>query len=479
MVINATYIKHPDNSLNNNPLCEALPVLADDLTLRQSITRIPDLQDNFWELRSLYQKTQLELLDELYLPVSPHAEMLYEKFASLILSGYRKRNPLSPETVRFQMKLGLLAKEEKYFDEWLPEEQLGPSTVVSGLSGMGKTVSIRNTLKIIPQVIHHENYQGQPFKATQLVWISFDVPATSSAKALATNFFKAVDKAIGTDYYRAWSAKYNKNVDMFYGAIQVIIATHHIGLVHLDEVQFLLKYAGQQNSPNLQVIESLFNKLGVPIVLSMTSQGLDLFDCLPSNNTNLGLDITTTRRMLNNRQFTFKLHTLDSDSFNQLFDELFPRLLCTNGVQPDDEFKQRFHYLSCGLTAVMVRLAKMHHETVIELSKKASNISTNNTATLNKVYKGQFNLIDFALQHLRNGNPALFEQAITSNGNAKAAFSNEELKQQQAQTDHEKQQALPSVDKNDRFETSLASDHAQLNEGEFLHGIDGKEHANG
>ncbi|MBW8191820.1 ATP-binding protein [Neiella marina] len=475
MKIQATYNEHPDQSLNGNPLCEALSVETNDRKLLDSLTQIPQIQDDFWQLSNLFKKTQIALLDDLYIPPSPTVEMLYEKFVSLLLSSYRNRHPLAADTVRFQFLLGTAAKAgQHYVGDAMPEDKIGPAVVISGLSGMGKTVTVRTVLKAIPQVIAHEEFDGQLFKATQLVWVSFDMPATPSPKALAMNFFKAVDSAIGTDYYQEWSAKYKQNVDAFYGAMQVIITTHHIGLVHLDEVQFLLKYANKKDSPNFQIIESLFNKLGVPLVMSMTSQGLELFDSELSNDTRLGLDITTARRMLSDRQFSFKLHNYGSDSFNQLFDALYPESLSTERESPGDEFKQRFHYLSCGLTAVMVRLARMHHETIIELRKNRKDVSTGDIAILNRIYKGQFNLIDSALQQLRYGHHSSYEKSITSDGQEKATFSNQEVKKQNAK--QKEKLSIPAVDKNnDRTGTSVASSHDLLPESKFLSGMDHAE----
>ena len=265
------------------------------------------------------------------------------------------------------------------------------------------------------------------FRQDQLVWVSFDLPATSSSKALALNFFAAVDNTLGTNYYQEWKDKGHRSVERHLGQMQLIAVTHHLGLVHIDEIQFMLKYSKQKDSPSFNIIEALFNKLGIPIVLSCTSQGRE--SLLADNKR---ADFTTARRMLNNREFLFLTHSIKDRFFNEMFDALFASELCSSEAALGNDFREKFHYLSCGLPAVMARLAYLHHETVSQLRakfpEKAESYQTDDITRLEKVFNSQFSLVSTALKNLRTGNVSNFEEQIEKDEQGNICLTNEEVK---------------------------------------------------
>jgi hypothetical protein len=249
---------------------------------------------------------------------------------------------------------------------------------------------------------------------------------------MAANFFRAVDNALGTSYAKEWSDQSLYSVDRLMAAMQHVTSTHYLGIVHIDELQFMIGYKKIKGSPSLQTLETLFNKIGVPIIQSSTQQGIEIFESLKDGDHRLGHDMTTVRRMLNDREFKFSTHTYDSLFFNELFDALFPAsLIC--GKQADImSFKQTFHRLSCGLPAIMIRLAHMHHEILMTLQNKANNTNENHRTydveLLNRVFKNQFNLIAPALVELRSGNSTAYENSIRNAATKKATFSNHDVK---------------------------------------------------
>lgn len=297
---------------------------------------------------------------------------------------------------------------------------------MSGESGTGKTTTIRRVLSAIPQVISHESYKGIVFKQDQLVWLSFDLPGTASIKGLALNFFEAVYVALGTGYYNEWKDKSHRTIERHLGQMQVIALTHHLGLVHIDELQFMLEYRKSKGAPSFITIEALFNKLGIPIVLSCTSTGRNslLID-------KKSPDFTTTRRLLTDREYKFSIYQLKDKFFNEMFEALFPPVLSTDGKVPGIEFKMDFHFYTCGLPAVMTRLAYLHHETIAQLRankpEDEQRYQTNDVTRLGKVFKNQFGLISKALDNLRAGNTDAFEQEVHKSESGKGCFTNKEI----------------------------------------------------
>lgn len=408
------YIKHPIEELNNNPLTEALQVIESKNEIKDRLTKIPTTEID--GLNSFYRNARIGLLRNLHIPHECSANM-YHKIMELILTCYANKNPFDLKIMKATYAIADEAKKNSYVKFGFPELTTAPSCLAYGPSGSCKSTTIRHALSIIPQVISHTNFSGKPFIQDQLVWISVDCPATPSTKSLALNFFKAVDKALGTSYAINWQSK-NATVDSHLGHMQLIAMTHCLGFVHIDELQFLLKYAKTKDAPSLTIFEALFNKLGIPIMLTTTTAGLALFKESDS-------DITTSRRMLSEREFKFSTFKLNSSMFNVLFDALYPPTLCINGVTPSDEFKERFHHLTAGLPAVMTRLARLHHEFAWSL-KQNENIKEKDVALLNRVFKGQFSIIDNALNHLRLGNVMAFEKKLQKTETGNTAWTNNE-----------------------------------------------------
>ena len=427
MKTEAIYRKHPLESLNGNPLTEAIEVIANKDELTQKLTFIPCYEKNLADVTAVYQQVLLESLEKIHVP-APYLYGMYNKFMGLILDGYSKYLPYSAETNRLQMAIALAARKGELVDEKLVSRTTAPSVFVHGHSGVGKTKGIRSVLKVIPQVIKHNKFEDKIFRQDQLVWISLDMPSTPSTKGLALNFFKAVDEALDTDFYEQWKDKSNFSVDRHLSQMQSIALAHHLGIVHIDELQFMLKYKNSKNAPSFTTIEALFNKLGIPIVLSSTTSGREMF-----LSDTKSPDFTVTRRLLTNREYQFSLYSVEDSFFNSLFDALFPESFCTDAKQPNEKFKQVFCYLTCGLPAMMTRLAILHHETVMTVRAKKPHEThkyyTGNLELLKQVYSNQFSLISGALDNLRAGNTSSFEDGVNKHNEKEHSLTNVEVKQ--------------------------------------------------
>jgi len=432
MRVIAQYNKHPVPQFCGNPLTEALSICIDKDVLLKKVEKTIDVK-GFWKLDAIYQQAILQEFANIHIP-APQFGSLYSKFMSLLLHAYSQIHPFSALNTKNKYHLATLMTDSK-LDWELNVAMFGrttaPSLMVQGPSGIGKTTEIRLALSCIPQVLEHHNYNGRHYRQDQLVWISIDLPSTPSLKALALNFFLAVDNALGcTTYYEEWSKKAKTSVDQHLIGMRKVAIVHELGLIHIDELQFMLKYAKSKDSPSLQILEALFNKLGIPLILSCTTQGLALFDASYTDNS-LMPDFTTTRRMLNDREFKFDLHKANSPHFKNLFSAFFPLFLQWEETSLDELFYQKFHFLTCGLPAVMSRLAHLYHETHVQLRRRGSGKKVPSCIDLlEHVYKHQFKLIDPALKQLRRNQVTQYEASITGGGIGKAVFSDVEKKRQ-------------------------------------------------
>lgn len=365
----------------------------------------------FWQMPKLFRLTVLGDLNRIHVP-APQLETLYEKIVSHLINSYCLRNPFTADSNRIKYALAVALKDKRQVAPIVLTT--APTMLVQGPSGTGKTSAIRRALNGIPQVIFHSEYSGKTYKQAQLLWISIDLPATPSIKALALSFFYAVDKAVGTDYYKEWSKRNRDSVDQHITGMQLAAQLHELGLVHIDEMQFMLNYARSKDTPSMTVLEAIFNKLGIPMLLSTTTAGLKLFAADYSENG--GADITIARRMLNDREIQFKPLAKNSPQFVSFFDALFPTTSLLNCSELSSNFVDHFYQLSCGLPAIMLRLAKQYHEIFTQIvDKKGSNsTSTDDVKLLLSVYKNQFGLIDHALTCLRRGMLDEYEKNVSS-----------------------------------------------------------------
>lgn len=428
--VDANYLTHDDKTLNNNPLTEALRVIEDESEILKQLTYIPEMQPNFWQLNNIYKKTQLSQLLEIFVPHSTLTPFLYYEFIEQILCNYKHRNPFSANQNRLTMTIAEKVKEEDYLPVLsnIPGITTAQSSLISGASGVGKTLTIRNILSLIPQVIDHTEYQGKPFKKPQIVWLSFDCPATASPKALALSFFRALDAALGEPKY---APKYQNRdrigVEHLYGVMQQLATKYHIGLIHFDELQFFLKFIKSSNSPNLQIIESLFNKLGIPVFLSCTPEGTVLFDPIEDEPNEMP-KIQTLRRMISEREDHFSPYRMVSKEFDKLFEAFYQTSICINGIKPSDEFKAYFHYLTGGLQSIITRLARLHiKKMIIRAANDKHNVERiDDRAVLDDIFKRQFHRWGPALKHLRKKNLVAFENSIPTKANGRPDYNDDQ-----------------------------------------------------
>jgi hypothetical protein len=409
--MDAIYEAIPLPEFNNNPLVEALSCLCKpEFQAKVLAAKTEWCPAEFWQLPKILRLSAIARLNSVHIP-APQLEAIYEKVTTLLLSSYARRQPMAANALRVRHLIATALHEKHPVQCSLMTT--APTCLICGPSGIGKTAAIRIILQAIPQVINHTEYQGVAYQQQQLVWISIDLPATPSIKALALNFFLAVDQALGTDeYYKKWSSRNRDSVDQHILGMQLAAQTHELGLIHIDEMQFMLNYAKSKDAPSMVVLEAIFNKLGIPMLLSTTTAGLKLF--APEYAPNGMADVTIARRMLNDREIQLKPLDKNSPQFQQFVKALFPREIMLNCSELSPEFIDQFYELSCGIPAFMIRLAKQFHDLFVQRVHKNGNLldTTNDVKMLRSVYHNQFKLIAPALAALRNGQTGQYEKLL-------------------------------------------------------------------
>lgn len=194
----------------------------------------------------------------------------------MIRDGYLPRNPLDPaHSNDLKMRLKHFKNFSTFGEQFAPS---GCGFTMCGMSGVGKTTGLIRVLNLYPQIIIHTNYKRKKFTRTQVVWLILECPKDGSTKALCTKFFKAIDYVMGggTTYSRDYGKESRSTNDLM-DSMANVAATHQLGVLIIDEIQYLnvAKSGGAEEMLNFFV--NLVNTIGLPVVLVGTYDAAPLF----------------------------------------------------------------------------------------------------------------------------------------------------------------------------------------------------------
>ncbi|BAQ60813.1 Tn7-like transposition protein C [Geminocystis sp. NIES-3708] len=271
-VIQAQYQDPLLSIYRNNPLIEALPTI---LSEEEAMVRLAYYPEYDTGERTLPNHLRLHLLQNVQQFVEPlpiHLD-LEQRFSRMIRSGYRSRNPLTPE-FRQQFHQPFQLSDSGEFSN-LNIRSTATGFTIMGISGIGKTTAIRSILSLYPQVIIHNQYQGQNFTLMQVVWLNLECPHDGSIKGLCFNFFQAIDELLGTNYSKNFS-KARCTIDQLIPIMARIASLHCIGVLVIDEIQHLSEAKSGGSRKMLNFFVQLVNTIGIPVVLVGTYKAMSI-----------------------------------------------------------------------------------------------------------------------------------------------------------------------------------------------------------
>lgn len=264
-IVKAKYLAPELPKFAGNPNIEALQLTNTRNQALDNMQRLPKYSDEMRHLPAQLRLQQAMDVLHFFQPLSIHLK-LEGMVSRMIRDGYLSRNPLDPAHSND------LKKRIKHFKNHTTfGEQFAPSGcgfTICGMSGVGKTTGLIRALNLYPQIIIHTNYKRKRFTRTQIVWLILECPKDGSTKALCTKFFKSIDYVMGgtTDY----SVKYGKetrSTNDLMDSMASIAATHQLGVLIIDEIQYLnvAKSGGAEEMLNFFV--NLVNTIGLPLVI--------------------------------------------------------------------------------------------------------------------------------------------------------------------------------------------------------------------
>ena len=199
---------HPETfpAFKGIPTIECLPPRVKTSEVIKELADRPDYSEEDRngspEDRGMFVQNLLRL----YQPCEKDID-IYQKVERCIRWGYADRNPFSPQFIQQQQHEFAAQTRGEECVQYTQSYHTTSGFALLGISGLGKSTTLRHVLGRYPQVIHHKNYNGIPFNETQITWIHMDCPNDGSLKGLCEVFFEHIDALLGTNYFSQYSGK--------------------------------------------------------------------------------------------------------------------------------------------------------------------------------------------------------------------------------------------------------------------------------
>jgi hypothetical protein len=259
-----------------NPLIEALPGIMNEDEFSSEVAYYP-LFNDLDRLMSAESRLHAVLrLLKYFQPMATHID-LERKVSMALRLGYQARNPLLPayKARLRELKKILLKLQSKEMEDLnhlvINEDFPAPGFTMIGVSGVGKSTALKKILKLYPQVILHSEYKGKPLNLYQIVWIKIDCPHGGSLKDLCIEFFKEIDKLLGTNYEEKHGSQ-NFPVYQMRSQMCQITLNHCLGMLIIDEIQNLDQAKSGGKDEMLNFFVRLDNTIGIPVVVVGTNK---------------------------------------------------------------------------------------------------------------------------------------------------------------------------------------------------------------
>lgn len=368
-----------------NPFISALPPIKDTRSAIASLEIMPPIDERELNLPPHIRVHAVQrLITRFFQPTAEHVR-LEQRFSMLIRQSYIGRNPANAS---FQKHLnnGFDRIVSKNVDLPVKNDAYSTATGFSivGPSGCGKTSAILRSLSDYPLAIFHPDLH-----IIQIPWLKLECPRNGSLVELCYRFFRAVDQRIGTGYFETY-CRPRVGVDSLISEMAQIANLHAIGVLIIDEIQFLSRVRSGGDQAMLKFFVTLTNSIGVPVVLVGTPAARALFATdfkMAKRTTGLGS--------------VFWDRLPQGEGWNKLIKRLWKYQWLTNKEVLTQEIIDTFYDLSQGVIDVLVKLYVLAQWRAMTLRVE----SPITIGLLKSVYTDELKPVHKMLAALRSGNP--------------------------------------------------------------------------
>ncbi|MEH7125589.1 AAA family ATPase [Bacillus sp. JJ1773] len=379
---------------SGNPFIEAIPNRLDLNEFYDRLYSTPQFEP---EHLKLGVEDRIELIQQIkpsfWLPLPSHYDK-YRMVYNMIKIGYQSRNPLLPMYNR-QFAIGWDEILEGGIDEnglnIAGNIQTAQSATEIGLSGMGKSKIYERILKLLfPQVIHHHDYKERKLLQTQVVWLIIECPSGKSVGALCKNFYSAVDKLLGSNFYEKHGEK-GGTIDNLAKRMVKVAAQINLGILVIDEIQNVHKAHSGGDERMINFITELVNTIGIPVIVIGTFKAMYLFESSLANSRR-GIPDTYNENIT-----SFLLE--DSWEWNEFIANLWDLQYTKNYTPLSDELKKSMYFHTFGIPDIVVKLF-MHVQARVILHGSEERITL---SLINEVASKSLRLLQSVFEKIRRG----------------------------------------------------------------------------
>ena len=270
----ARYLEQVIPEYQGNPMIEALPEIWAGDTVEEMLSEEAPHHDGERMLDARYRMHCIQRLFHYFQPLEQHID-IEQRISRSIRQGYLNRNPCTKEYARILADgyEALSGRRGYQFIQGFRPNASGFTII--GMSGVGKSTAVEKILSLYPQCISHDSYHGQPLVLTQIVWLRLDCPHDGSIKGLCFQFFEAIDRAMGTDYFPRYT-KSRYTVDVLMVLMTQLVNLYQIGILVIDEIQHLSLAKGGGSEKMLNFFVTLVNTIGIPVVMIGTTKAMSI-----------------------------------------------------------------------------------------------------------------------------------------------------------------------------------------------------------
>lgn len=386
-VVEAKYLPiESPASYAGNPLIEALPPIFSADIVIEKLGNFPRIA--FAKERSLPKHIRghcVSAIEDLVVP-TPMAYEVEPAISIMLRRGYAARSPYD-ELWRKRL-FSIQAEMSKPLDVYAVRSKTVPVMMVTSVTGGGKTTLVEGLLEMYPQVIVHTEFRGQPFNVRQLVWIRVNASFDASLKGLMLSLFGAVDEALKTDYRKQYESS-KHSIDTMVGRWAQVVATHHLGLLFIDEIQCLLLRGDEEAKLALSLFLKIGNVCRLPMIVGGTYSAVKLFSRVARN----------ARRVCSGGYFDLELPRAFDDRFwNEGIVEVVWRYQwVAKPAELNVSLRKAIFSLSQGVVAILIALHRAAQVYAIR-----NDLETVDATVLGKVYRTQFVLLHPAIEALKS-----------------------------------------------------------------------------
>lgn len=393
--VTAVYRPTGVRQYDNNPFIEALPPILDVKQAGASLKgKIEfDMSDRLADSKARMHMVA-SLLDDYFQPLSQHV-MLEERVAMMIRRGYVGRN-LNDGSLNRKLQEGyeLIKAGGTTPLNFATEKTTARSMSLIGISGSGKSSSLKKILDTYPQVIYHESSNF-----IQLSYLKVECPSNGDLESLCLNFFSAVDSVLGTDYERRYGRQ-RLSVPKMLALMRQTANNRAIGVLVIDEIQRLSQVRSGGKEQMLEFFVELVNQVGVPVVLVGTPKARPIFELeLQSGRRSAGIGSIyweTIPQMIEKKGEGLSFNP----SWINLTNDLWKYQWLKNGDDPlTDEIRACWYELSQGVLDIVVKLFVLAQLRAIANKKERITVGI-----LKSVYEQELKPVQPMLAALRSGN---------------------------------------------------------------------------